>query len=278
MATKLSPGTFFGQTQRKIEVGGLTFAESVYTEGSELYLPPHAHEDAFLHFVIEGVCEEIYGRETRIRSSSVLAFHPAGEPHSNRWHGAGGRVFHIDISRARTEAIREYSPTLSSFDHPAEFDGGVAPWLAGRLYREYRRPEGASRLAMEGLALEILAEASRSASPGSERFPPRWLSRARDLLNDRLSENVTMDEIAAAVNVHPVHLVRSFRRHFGCTPGEYLRRLRVEFACRKLATSRLPLVEVALAAGFADQSHFTKTFRSMMRMTPGEFRRHFGTG
>ncbi|MHC5541293.1 AraC family ligand binding domain-containing protein, partial [Singulisphaera rosea] len=107
MSAKLSPGTFFGRTQKKIEVGGLTFAESVYSAGSELYLPRHAHEDAFLHFMIEGVCEEVYGRETRVRSSSTLAFHPAGEPHSNRWDESGGRVFHVDLSGVRAEAIRE---------------------------------------------------------------------------------------------------------------------------------------------------------------------------
>jgi AraC family transcriptional regulator len=155
MATKLSPGTFFGQTQAGVAVLGLTFAESVYAAESELYLPPHAHEDDFLHFVIEGACEEVYGRRRRTLGVSGLAFHPAGEPHSNRWHGPGGRVFHVDLSRARADSIREYAPGL---DRPAEFLGGVAPWLTARLYREYRHPEGPSALAMEGLALEILAE------------------------------------------------------------------------------------------------------------------------
>ena len=49
----------------------------------------------------------------------------------------------------------------------------------------------------------------------------------------------------------------------------------VDFACRQLATSDIPMVQVALSAGFPDQSHFTKTFRRQMRVTPGEFRRHF---
>jgi AraC family transcriptional regulator len=270
MATRLAPGTFFGQTQKSLEVAGLTFAETVYAAGLEI--PTHEHTNAFFYFVIEGRCEQVHGRETRAVSPSTLVFHPAGEPHSNRWHGAGGRVFHIDISQARAGSIRDHAPVL---DGPAEFRGGVAPWLASRLYREYRRPEGASPLALEGLALEILAEASRQAVHAPDRAPPRWLLRARDLLHDRFAENLSLDEVAAEIGVHPVHLARVFRRHYGCTPGDDVRRLRVEFACRRLATSDAPLIEVALAAGFSDQSHFTKAFRRQMRMTPGEFRRHF---
>ncbi|WP_422927172.1 helix-turn-helix domain-containing protein [Singulisphaera sp. PoT] len=272
MATRLAPGTFFGQTQSKIQVAGLTFDESVYAAGHDLYLPPHAHEDAFLHLMVEGICEESYGRVKKVREAASLGFHPEGEPHSNRWHESGGRVFHIDISKARADMIREHAPSL---DRPAELMTGVAPWLARRLYREYRRPDGASPLALEGLALEVLAETSRGPAIPHDLTPPRWLVRVRDLLHDRFADDVSFDEIAAEVGVHPVHLARSFRRHHGCTPGEYLRKLRVEHACRTLATTGTPLIEVALASGFSDQSHFTRTFRMQMGMTPGEFRRIF---
>jgi AraC family transcriptional regulator len=184
----------------------------------------------------------------------------------------GGRVFHIDISQARAMAIREHGPRLGG---PAEFQSGVAAWLASRLYREYQHQDNLASLAMEGLALEILAELSRHQDPSPERTPPRWLLRARDLLRARFTENLSLDALASEVGVHPVHFSRVFRRHFECTPGDYVRKLRVESTCRRLATSDLPLIEIALSAGFADQSHFTKTFRRLMQMTPGEFRRNF---
>jgi AraC family transcriptional regulator len=130
-------------------------------------------------------------------------------------------------------------------------------------------------LALEGLALEILAEASRDGSPDRECTAPRWLIRARDLLHDRFREDLSLVEIAGAVGVHPVHFARTFRRHFRLTAGEYMRRLRVDFASRMLATTDRPLATIALESGFADQSHFTKTFRRQMKMTPGEFRRNF---
>ena len=128
---------------------------------------------------------------------------------------------------------------------------------------------------MEGLALEMLAEASRRPVSFSERWPPRWLRRARELLHARFTESLSLDGIAEAVGIHQSHLARVFRQQYRCTMGDYVRQLRIDFACRQLSTSDAPLVEIALAAGFADQSHFSKSFKRLMGLTPGEFQRRF---
>src|SRR5262249_21772677 len=82
------------------------------------------------------------------------------------------------------------------------------------------------------------------------------------------AENLTHEAVAAAVGIHPVHLARVFRYHFGATLGDYVRRLRVEFAARQLITTEETLAGIALAAGFSDQSHFTRTFKRQTGMTP----------
>jgi AraC family transcriptional regulator len=271
MVLKLAAGTFCGKTEGRCERAGFTFVESAYTTQSQLRLPVHTHENAFLCFVVDGICEESSGGRTKTVHPSALMFHPAGEPHADRWHDMGGRSFHVDISEARARAIAENARVLNI---PAVFEHGMVPWLARRLYGEYRRRDDLALLAMEGLVLEILAEVSRHRVH-PERTPPRWLLRARDLLQARFTEDLTLNEIGTEVGVHPVHLARVFRRQFNCTPGDYVRRLRVDAACRLLATSELPLVEIALTAGFADQSHFTKTFRRLVQMTPGQYRRTF---
>jgi AraC family transcriptional regulator len=200
MAIKLPPGNFFGHTQKKIVVSGLTFAESVYESRADLFIPMHAHDNAFFHLLVDGVCEVTSKQTTRTNGPWTFAFLPAGEPHSNRWRSQGGRVFHIDISRARAEAIREQAPIL---DKPTEILGGVGSWLAKRLYQEYRRLDNVSTLAMEGLALEIFAEASRGGVRTLDRKPPRWLLQARELLHDRFSDDLSLGDVAAAVGVHP---------------------------------------------------------------------------
>lgn len=72
--------------------------------------------------------------------------------------------------------------------------------------------------------------------------------------------------------VHPVHLARVFRSRFQCSPIEYLRQCRVSRSMRLLATTCLPICQVALECGFYDQSHLTRSFLRVTGTTPGRFR------
>jgi AraC family transcriptional regulator len=140
------------------------------------------------------------------------------------------------------------------------------------MHSEALQTDEASSLAVEGLALEILAELSRQQTRPAEKMPPRWLEQARELLHAQFSETLTHDEVAKIVGMHPVHLATVFRRYFNCTIGEYVRRLRIEFASRQISTSQDSLCEIGLAAGFSDQSHFSKVFKKHTGMSPGRFR------
>ena len=89
---------------------------------------------------------------------------------------------------------------------------------------------------------------------------------------EHFSETLKLTQIAAEVGVHPVYLATAFRQKFGVTVGEFVRRLRIEHACAELKKEDLPLSAIALQAGFADQSHFSKVFKSYVGMTPREYR------
>jgi len=82
-----------------------------------------------------------------------------------------------------------------------------------------------------------------------------------------------LEALAATVGVHPVHLAREFRRRFHETVGHRIRDLRVARACQLLAESPLPLVEIAMEVGYADQAGFSTVFRQRTGLTPSEFRR-----
>jgi AraC family transcriptional regulator len=267
MLTKLPPGSFYGTTTLRREVAGLVFAESVYR--NELRIPKHEHANAFLNLVLEGTYTEVCGSKTQTRGPATLALHPCGEIHADHWHGRGGRVFHVEVPAARLDQVRAYAPILES---PEDFQGGLPISLATRLYHEHLRNDAVSGLVMEGLVLEILAECSRRHPCFPERQPPRWLEPICELLRDRFAENLSHEAVAAVAGIHPVHLARVFRRHCGCTLGDFVRKLRVEFATQKLLTTDASLAEIALTAGFSDQSHFTRTFKRHTGMTPAALR------
>jgi AraC family transcriptional regulator len=268
MVTKLSPGSFFGQTITRRTVGGITALESAYSDG--VCLPPHEHAAAFFDLVVAGACTEVLGGQTRTRGRWTVAFHPAGEVHSSHWHGQTARCFHIEVAPLLLDRVRQCSPSLND---PVHFPGGTPPLLATRLYHEFRDMDELSPLAIEGLTLELLAECSRQPSRTQDRQPPRWLRTVSDLVQARFREPLTLGLIAESVGVHPAHLARVFRRFHGCTLGDHVRKLRIEFACHSLTTSDTPLADIALAAGFSDQSHFSTTFKRHTGVPPAAFRR-----
>jgi len=82
---KLPPGSFFGKARHTLTVAGITFLESGYQ--IEHCVPPHEHSEAFFDLIVDGACTEVVANQVRDRARSTLAFHPAGEVHSSRWHG-----------------------------------------------------------------------------------------------------------------------------------------------------------------------------------------------
>src|SRR5262245_56685976 len=93
-----------------------------------------------------------------------------------------------------------------------------------------------TQMAIEGLMLELIAEACRRSPRISEAKSPRFLERAKEMLQQCFLEPLSLSEIALAVGVHPVYLASAFRRHYRCSIGEYKRRLRVEFTCGEIAS------------------------------------------
>jgi AraC family transcriptional regulator len=253
--------------RKSTTVAGFRFTETFYTPGYRI--PRHSHEGAFFGLVAEGAYTERYESHDRDCQPGCLLFHPAGETHSEDHADVAVRIFSIEPAR---RLVVDFTSAGGGGREPLQFHAGPATRLARRLHQEFREQEALAHLAMEGLALELLAATGRDRA-NTDRRPSAWLCRARDFLSERISESWTLDAVAREVGVHPTHLAREFRRHFRCTPGEYVRQQRVEEACRALRFSEEPLAQIGLALGFSHQAHFTRVFKRHVGVTPGVYRR-----
>jgi len=263
---KVGSGCSRANLLRLREVAGLSLTEA--THPPDLQVPPHSHEEAHFCLLLQGLYEENCGKHIIVRKPSTLALMASGEIHSNRIHSTGIRFLSIEMTRPW---LNRANGRLAFIRGLTQFDNGPLPWLAMRLYREFRSEDDVAPLAIEGLLLELLAGVTRQTFH-SENGNAKWLSRARDFVHDRFQESISLAEVAEFAGVHPVSLARAFRRMHHCTVGEYVRKLRIEFACQKLTASDESLVEIAFSAGFSEQSHLCRTFKRLTGLTPSEYR------
>lgn len=269
MALKLISGHFPTKVMRSREVAGFRLTETGYAPNQKL--SRHSHEHANFIIVLRGTFTEHFGRKTRWCAPSSVIFRPPEELHSDHFHNAGGRCLTIEVAAQWWERAREHSVILKD---SADFQDGLLATVTARLYGEFRRVDSISSLALEGLTLEMIAEVSRLSIRKPGLTSTCRFERAREIINAHFSDHLTLSFIAESIGTHPVYLAREFRHRYHCTVGEYIRHLRIQFACRQMANSDATMAEIASASGFFDQSHFSRIFKRLTGTTPAEYRKN----
>jgi AraC family transcriptional regulator len=250
-----------------VHIPGFILRMGAHPGGSEI--ARHYHDDPTICYVLRGGFTEYSGGEAAECAATTWKVMPAGEPHSNRFGTAETQGLRIEVDRSRFADSPEITRALDERRHTA---GGRVGGLARRMMTELTTADSSATIAVEGLALELLAELARVREPRSGRRIPAWLLAAEQLLRERFRTERSVSEIAREVGVDPATLSRAYRSRFGCTVGERIRGLRVGHAARELTETTDSLSEIAVRAGFYDQSHFTNVFRRALGVTPAAYR------
>jgi AraC family transcriptional regulator len=256
-----------GSTIRRCDIAGFSLTEAVYAEG--VSLDRHCHANAYLLLDLSGQYSEKHSHRDFVWGEGALHLLPAGERHENEFATAV-RCLRVKIEPQVIERLGDESRLALS--EPREISGPLTAWLSNRLLREFRAQDDVAPLAMEGVLLEMLAESARTRDEASGSSVPAWLRRVREALDESYLQAPGLADLAAVGDVHPVHLSREFRKRYGITIGEYIRKRRIEHASGLLANSGMPMAEIASQCGFSDQSHFCALFKKYSGMTPAKFR------
>jgi len=228
---------------------------------------PHTHKRAFFALLLRGhYLENLRDRQLSYRPFD-LGFHPEATRHDDQIE-AGARFFLVELDEEWLRRVRECQ---SSAACEPRMCAPRDACIASRLYRECRS-SGMHAPLTESLVLELLA-GLLTGTGCRWRDRPRWLRLILELLQDEPPRKLSLAAIAQEVGLHPVYVSRAFRELTGQTVSERLTELRIRYAVRQLAVSDAPLTDIALAAGFADQSHFTRIFKRETGTTPAAFRK-----
>lgn len=238
--------------------------------------PMHVHDEWTLLIVDDGAVRYDLDRHRRGTPGGTVSLLPPQVPHNGSAatsHGFRKRVVYLDTTVLDERFIG------AAVDGPDLADT-VLRRRVGQLHQALASPgdafEAESRLALIGERLSALLQ-PRLEPPGGHTAPPgagaHGIARSlRELLDERVAAGISLPEAAGLVQAHPAHLVRSFSAAFGIAPHQYLISRRIALARRLLLDGR-PAAEVAVEAGFHDQSHFTRHFKRIVGTTPGRYAR-----
>ena len=254
----------------------LPFIESrSVADGRRVCYARHSHETFSVGLIDSGASTYINGdQQCRIEAGTLVLMNP-GDVHACnpiRDQPWAYRMLYVDAD------------WLSDLQDELGMDGagfrGFAPILTrdANLQAGFRRlhalltDDRADHLHKHSTAVEFFSAmhqrlGMQTTAPVSD---PK-LKRAAEFIADNYQRSLKLEEICSTAGVSPSGLIRSFKKHYGMTPHAYLTNRRVQFAREQLRRG-VPIAEVALAAGFADQAHLQRAFKQLLAATPGHYR------
>jgi AraC-like DNA-binding protein len=237
----------------------------------------HTHDKACFALITRGAIRiKMRGTEFTATAGDLFAV-DADEPHAG-WpldsEGWSLRTVYVEIGRLQA-CLNDAAP------------GAVTPVLAGPVIRdpdlfsllhgihccsENAGPALKREEHYLGFVARLFERHVRDPGAVAPQFPEdRAVRLARDFLDHRVDEKVSLGDIAGVAGLSPFRLFRAFEQATGMSPHSYQRQARVRLASGLIRLGR-PLVEVAVESGFADQAHLTRSFRRTLGVTPGEYR------
>ena len=126
----------------------------------------------------------------------------------------------------------------------------------------------------ENLLMDVYRKFLKQKSSGKKI--PAWARELKEIIQDKIDTDLSLNlkELSKALDVHPAYLSREFSKYFdNLSFGEYIRKLRIEKSIQLLASGKYSLTEIAYLTGFSDQSHFTRIFKKVTGLKPGEWKK-----
>jgi AraC-like DNA-binding protein len=241
---------------------------------------PHSHDELAIGVVEAGALGTRIGSDhVVVPAGSIIAVNPGvihtGEPVDR----AGYRYRMMYLGREVLEHLTESFIDAPLADRRSLVVSRIDdPSLAARLARAHASYESdEERFTTESLLVDAIGElfaryAGMPRAANEDTTNARVVRIVREYLEDQCTRVVTLAELAALTGLSPFYVSRTFRAAIGVPPYAYLSLVRVRRA-RALIASGHPPSAVTHEAGFSDQSHFTKQFKRVMGMPPGQYAR-----
>lgn len=258
-------GTYYGSMRSEWKAGGIILSEYDYVLPATDW---HFHENPYFMYVLQGkVLDMNKNASTRLVPGSLI-YHNWQEAHWNKNASENTRGFHVEFDR---NWFKERNLNVGKWEGSETILDPSVHHTMAKIYAEFKSDDSFSNISIELLLIE-LCEKIDQISIIQPESPPLWIDKLKELVHEN-SEALSLNELSVALGVHPVHISRAIPKHLSTTLGNYIRKQRVKQSLPLLLEQGLSLTEIAYHCGFSDQSHFTRTFKLFLGMTPKAYRR-----
>jgi AraC-like DNA-binding protein len=258
--------------QFKIFRCGIAGVEAVESDTRHIF-PRHTHEQFGIGVIYRGGQKSHSGRGmVEAGAGDTITVNP-GEVHDGAPIGDAGRAwrmlyFNPSLIAEGARDISEGKIRIYEFSRPVIRDAGVSNRFQKLFSIVTRGNEGKTALQREELFLTLLPDVMRERNRfDGEQLVPKAIFNAKNLIDDNPAAPITLSDLARASGLSRFQVLRGFVRATGLTPHAYLVQRRINLA-RRLIAHGTPLVEAAVASGFADQSHMTRIFVRKYGISP----------
>ncbi|SHL79124.1 transcriptional regulator, AraC family [Chitinophaga jiangningensis] len=260
-AILLEAGTYVGHRVRQQLFDGIIASENFYETGT--ISDWHFHKNPHFSHILNGGSREMRanGPEQQLPGAS-LYYYP-GIAHQNIDYQSGTRIFNLEFTPAFFSTYNMDIPQESwMFNRNSQWNSHLLVSIMAEYYL------GNNITAVHQLCLNLLSNAT-----AADEINPAWTKQIKEAMYDNWNHPLSLSDLAAQVALHPVTISRYFPRYFGCTLGEYLRKIKIEKALAMIRLKKQSLTEIAYDCGFADQAHFIKTCKRLTGITPKQYQK-----
>lgn len=263
-------GKFLGNAMESRVFAGHTLSLTGYSneESTEVW---HSHENTSISFLLSGTHQEDLCGRHHHRLPGDIKVVPAGETHRCYGYQGQARKINLDLNPALLKQMELGSDAVIKLLQ----DSQRTKFMLIKLYQELSAGEDTCEVDLQLLLFQLLQRSDRV--PGTGKHTPAWVIQLKEILHDEWTAHLDLHDLALRLGVHPVTISRYFPQYFDTTLGLYQKQLKIDHALHLIKATKMSLTEIAYSCGFADQAHFTRTFKVITGFLPKDYR-NFGKG
>ncbi len=262
---ELEKEKYLGNTKNIFNTNqGIAVVETEYQK--KVYEGWHSHNNAHITLYLKGGTTEKRKNFNETVGPGSLLFYHSDELHLNQDTLFPSRNINIEIE---DNLLKELQINEATIEKSIQ-NSALTKFLILKIFKETQSAD-----VFSNDSIRMLFSQLSEAHNYLERYEksPFWVKSLHELLNDSWNENPNLQDLATVLNLNPITISKHFPKYFGCTLGEYMRRVKINRSLSLIQSDQGSLTEIGMQCGFSDQSHFIRTFKTQTGFLPKQFQK-----